>query len=85
MGCLEQRLIVKNELTVFEDYILLDVLTKLKNINFQDAWKRRVVKSIEGVPVKFASLRDLIRSKQASRRKEDKEDVRVLKRLYKIS
>lgn len=73
--------IVNNELTVFEDYIRLDVFTKVKGIQFEKAWRNRATKKIEGVSVKFASLKDIISSKKASKRQIDKEDLKILKQL----
>lgn len=73
--------LINNELTVFEDYIRLDVFTKVKGIQFKRAWNRRVIKKIESIPIKFASLKDIISSKKASKRHLDKEDLRILKQL----
>ena len=73
--------VITNELTVFEDYIRLDVFTKAKGMQFEKAWKRRVTKKINSIPVKFASLRDIISSKKASRRHVDTEDLKLLKQL----
>lgn len=76
--------VIDNELTVFEDYIRLDVFTKVKGIRFEKAWKRRVIKKINSVPVKFASLEDIISSKKASKRNIDKEDLKLLKQLLPV-
>lgn len=70
-----------NELTVFEDFIRLDVFTKVKGIRFDRVWKRRIVKRIKSVPVNFASLNDIISSKKASRRRIDKDDLKILTHL----
>ena len=75
------RKIVNNELTVFEDYIRLDVFTKVKGMDFTKAWGRRKVKKMKSVPIKFASLADIISSKKASKRKIDKEDLLILMQL----
>ena len=76
-----QQKIIDNELTVFEDYIRLDVFTKIKGMDFDRAWARRTVKKIKSIPIKFASLEDIISSKKASNRRVDKEDLAVLKQL----
>ena len=73
--------IIANEITIFEDYLRLDILTKVKGIFFSDVWKRRVIKDIKNVRVKFTSLPDLILSKEAAGRKIDKEDLKILKSL----
>ena len=58
-----------------------DVHPFFKGITFEDAWARRVNDQIQGVPVAFASLDDLIRMKEAAGRPKDLEDLRVLKKL----
>lgn len=73
--------IVNNELTVFEDYMRVDIFTKAKGLDFLKAWDRRVIKAIAGVSVKFASLKDIILSKKASKRDIDKEDLKILTQL----
>ncbi|MCK4782907.1 MAG: nucleotidyltransferase [Desulfobacteraceae bacterium] len=73
--------VIGNELTVFEDYIRLDVFTKVKGMQFEKAWKHRVIKKIKAIPIKFASLKDIISSKKASKRHIDKEDLKLLKQL----
>lgn len=73
--------IVKNELSVFNDFIRLDILTKPKAIDFKKAWERRVIKRISGTPISLASISDIIRCKKAVGRAIDKEDVKILKGL----
>ena len=58
-----------------------DVHPFVKGLTFEDAWARRVNDQIQGVPVAFASLDDLIRMKEAAGRPKDLEDLRVLRRL----
>ena len=58
-----------------------DVHPFVKGITFEDAWARRVNDQIQGVPVAFASLDDLIRMKEAAGQPKDLEDLRVLRRL----
>lgn len=76
--------ILKNEVSIFKDYTRLDVLTKVKGIDFQEAWAKRVVKRIEGVRLSLVSLGDLIAAKKAAARTIDKEDVRTLEKVVKI-
>lgn len=71
----------RNDLTVIEDVIRLDVLTRAKGIAFDECWKRRAVKRINEVPVNFISLDDLIRSKSAVRRRIDRDDILLLKKI----
>ncbi len=75
--------ILANEINIFEDYIKLDVITKPKGFDFKKAWPKKSVRNIKGVRVKFISLDDLIKSKVASRRKIDIEDIKILRRIKK--
>ena len=76
--------ILKNEITVFEDYLRIDVLTAVKGLpDFKTVWKRRVVKKIDGVRINYLSLSDLIKSKSATKRPIDKEDVKALYQIAK--
>lgn len=76
--------IAKNELSVFNDFIRLDVLTRPKAIDFENAWERRVIKKIKGVPIILASISDIIKCKKAVGRTIDKEDIKILKRIGKL-
>lgn len=70
-----------HEVTIFEDYVRLDLFTSVKGISFQRAWSRRVVKRIGGVRIPVVSLEDLIASKKAAGRPVDVQDVKVLRRI----
>lgn len=73
--------ILKNELTVLNDFIRLDILTKPKALDFEKAWRKRKIKKIKGVPIIIASIPDIIRCKNAVGRVTDKEDIKVLRKL----
>jgi len=74
---------VKNEITIFKDYIRLDVLTKIKGIDFLKAWNNKVIKRIERTKLYLMSLDDLIVSKKSMTRELDLEDVVILKKIKK--
>jgi len=74
---------VKNEITIFKDYIRLDVLTKIKGIDFLRAWNNKVIKRIEGTKLYLLNLDDLIVSKKSVARELDLEDVVILKKIKK--
>lgn len=61
----------------------IDVLINV-SLKYEDAIKNVVYKKIADVRVPLISLRDLIKMKQATGRKQDKADVRLLRELYKI-
>lgn len=71
--------VLANEITVFDDRIRIDVQTHTPGITFGDAWNRRKTVIYNGQKFFILSKEDLIKSKQASGRDIDKEDVRLLK------
>ena len=73
--------ILANELTVFEDYVRLDLFTRVKGLGFKEAWRNRIRKRVKLVPIYFASVEDIVRSKKATGRKVDLEDIQTLKSL----
>jgi len=66
------------QITVFKDRIRVDVQTSTPGIEFASAWSRRLVLSFRGRQVPVLSKDDLIKSKRASGRPRDLEDVRIL-------
>ena len=75
--------IIGNEINVFEDYLRLDVFTKPKALTFDKSWKNKKVKRIENINVNFASIEDIMKSKKASKRTLDKEDLKILRQILK--
>ena len=73
--------ILAHEITVFRDYIRIDVQTSTPGITFDEAWPRRNTMEFQGQPMLVISKGDLIVSKRASSREVDLEDVRLLE-LY---
>ena len=70
--------VLANEITIFKDRVRIDVQTFTPGINFKDAWTRRKIISFQGQDFFILAKEDLIRSKQASGRPVDLEDVRLL-------
>ena len=56
----------------------IDVLNELSGVDFNEAWDRRHVVDIEGEPVSFLSLQDLIAAKRAAGRPQDLLDLKSL-------
>jgi predicted nucleotidyltransferase len=74
------ELVLANEITIFKDFIRLDVQTRTPGLSFHDAWNRREMRTTDGgVQFPIVSRNDLIASKTAAGRNVDLEDVRVLK------
>jgi hypothetical protein len=58
----------------------VDLLKKAPGVDFDDAWKRRVLDDWNGVKVSIISLDDLVQAKQAAGREQDLLDARNLER-----
>ena len=50
-------------------------------MDFEDAYKRKEIKTVSGVQIPIASVDDIIALKVASARPRDKEDIEYLKRV----
>lgn len=71
--------ILKNEIVIFDDYLKVDVLTTVKGLqDFKTAWDKRVVRKISRVRINYIALSDLIKSKSATKRPIDREDLKAL-------
>ncbi len=70
--------LLAHEITVFNDWVRIDVQTRTPGITFEDAWARREVVDYQGQEFYILSLEDLIASKRAAGRPIDLEDVRLL-------
>lgn len=66
------------EVTIFKDYLRVDVLTRVKGLNFDEIWPRRKELVIDNIVIPALSLEDLIRSKNAAGRDVDLKDVKLL-------
>jgi len=56
----------------------IDILMGLKNLSFDDCWKRRTAAVIGEIEIYFISLDDLILNKQTAGRPQDLRDVEIL-------
>jgi hypothetical protein len=70
--------VLANEITVFKDYVRIDVQTSTPGIQFEEAWPRRETMEFQGQQLLVVSKDDLIASKRAAGREVDLEDVRLL-------
>lgn len=59
----------------------IDVLTDLTGVDFAEAWKDRVVRSVEGLDVPFLGRRSLVQNKRATGRLKDRADLEALGEL----
>lgn len=56
----------------------IDIITKLKAVEFNEAFKQSEQKEIEGLKVNYINLTDLIKAKTASGRHKDLDDIEKL-------
>ena len=70
--------LLAHEITVFRDWVQIDVQTRTPGIEFAAAWERRETICYQGQDFYVVSKADLIASKRAAGREKDLEDVRLL-------
>jgi len=58
----------------------LDILTDVSGLEFDEAWRNRVVHRVGSQDVPFLSREDLVRNKRASGRPKDLADLDILER-----
>ena len=75
--------IIKTEITIFKDFLRVDLLTQVKGLSFEDCWKRKGTLQLDGVTIYALSLDDLIASKKATGRPGDLEDIKILEMARK--
>ncbi len=73
--------LAKTKITIFEDYLRIDILTEVKGLDFEAAWERREVAYVKDNPVNLVCLDDLIALKHAAGRKIDLEDAEYLEKI----
>jgi len=76
--------LAETELTIIDDIIRLDILTKVKGLTFKESWNDRVKKEISNIAINFISLDDLIKSKNSVGRKIDKDDIKLLRKIKRL-
>ena len=70
--------LLAHEVTVFQDWVRIDVQTSTPGLGFSEAWQRRVTMDYEGQEFLVVSRADLIASKRAAGRDINLQDVRLL-------
>lgn len=70
--------VMKKPITIVGDDPRVDILTVAWVVTFEDAFRSRIVRRIDGVRVPYLALRDLLRSKRTGRA-QDLADIEVLK------
>jgi hypothetical protein len=53
----------------------VDVMTAIDGVTFDEAWRRRITSTIEGLTIPVISREDLIRNKRSTGRSQDQADA----------
>ena len=59
----------------------IDLLMNVEGVDFANCYARRIEAELDSTPIKFLSLRDLIKAKQAAGRLQDLADAEQLEKL----
>lgn len=59
----------------------IDIVISIRGVDFQTAWKNRVIGRYGDIDAYFISKEDLIKNKQASGRKQDLADIEKLEKI----
>jgi hypothetical protein len=59
--------------------VKIDILTKAKGLEFDEAYKNIEIRNIEGLDIKLIHINDLLRAKAATGRAKDIDDIEHLK------
>jgi len=74
----EELFLVNKELNVFtfgRPPVCIDLLTRIKGLNFDEVYPSSYQTEFSGVDVRMIDLPDLIRAKKASNRPKDIDDI----------
>jgi hypothetical protein len=56
----------------------IDIFTSIKGLDFVEAYKKRVYFKVNRIQIPFVDRGDMIRSKEASKRNRDRDDIKRL-------
>lgn len=75
--------LLKSKVLIRQYLVEVDIHPFVAGASFEEVWNGRIEDRLQGTPVFFAGLDDLIRMKQAAGRPKDIEDLRALTELRK--
>jgi predicted nucleotidyltransferase len=76
--------ILKKDVTIFNDILRIDVLVRMKNLDFEKVWQHRKIVKVKDIKINLISIDDLILSKKQAGRTIDLQDVGKLKKIKKL-
>jgi hypothetical protein len=62
----------------------IDLMTSISGVTFDEAWQTRAAGDIDGLPVVFIGLAELLRNKDASGRGKDRIDAEELRKQQRL-
>ena len=62
----------------------IDFLTYLSNVDFEEAWDKRIVADLDGITIPFIDLKNLLLSKFVTGRAKDKVDIEELQKVMRL-
>ena len=74
----EDKFLTDDKIDVFtygRPPVSIDIINRIKGIDFETAWKNKEIKNIDSIPVNLISLKDLITAKKAVSRPKDIDDI----------
>ena len=63
----------------------IDILNEIDGVNFEEAYSKKLIIDVDGLPVNYIGLDDLIKNKQVSGRHQNLADVNELNKLKRRS
>lgn len=62
----------------------IDLLTSISGVTYEEAWASRVTGDLDGLPVAYIGIEELLRNKMAAGRPKDVADVATLERIERL-
>jgi hypothetical protein len=60
----------------------IDILTEATGLSFDEAWRTRLVRAVDGREIPFLALEPLLKNKRATGRPKDAADAQALEKLH---
>jgi predicted nucleotidyltransferase len=73
--------LLKKKILIRQYELETDIHPFVTGVTFENVWKNKKPGQIEGIPVNFPSLEDLIKMKGAAGRPKDLQDLEILQKL----
>lgn len=75
--------LLENKVLIRQYWVETDIHPFVSGVDFNEVWANKVLQEVDGTPVYFAALEDLIKMKKAANRPKDREDLKILSEIKK--